>query len=268
MGSFLRSHPERLLFATVLLISACGSSGSGTPAGTGGTTATGGTAGSSGASGSGGGSGGTGATGGTAGLGGSAGAGGAAGQSGAAGSGPAIDYTNCATSADCGPNGTCQILVATVAGYSKTSPVGVCTYPIVEATACLGSPLDECCKSADCATGKCVKYPPNPECPDPDPPTPHNVCTAGGCGGCGGSINYCIPAGGWGYNQSTCLSGSCWEDAMCETFEPGSKCLPVFDACGKAKSIACVLPVIGCQRPSDCPAGKTCTIESGVALCK
>jgi hypothetical protein len=54
---------------------------------------------------------------------------------------------------------------------------------------------------------------------------------------------------------------------MCDDTEPTSKCLPVFDDCGKAKAIACVPPVIGCQRQSDCPAGKTCELVQGVSLC-
>jgi hypothetical protein len=262
MDSSWHFHRELVLIAAVGLLSACSSSGSGTPA-TGGTTSSGGSAGLAGSAGAA--QGGTGASGGSAGAGAVGGTGGAlggasgaAGQSGAAGSGggTAIDYTNCKTSDEC-PGGSCQPLIATVAGYQKASPIGACTYPIEEATACLGSPLDECCISADCTSGKCVKFPPNPECPDPSPPTPHNVCTQNNCA-CSYTTSYCIPAGAWGYKESACLQGHCWQDSTCEGYEPGSKCLPVFDPCGKALAIACVPPVIGCQRQSDCPAGKVC----------
>lgn len=246
---------ERTSVVAVLLLAAGCSSGSGTSSGTGGTTAFGGSGGTVGS----GGNGGSAAASSGGGGGGNAGSGGTA--------GPTADLKNCKTAADC-PGGTCQILNATVAGYTKGSPIGACVYPIVEATECLGSPLDECCKTADCTGGKCVLFPPNPECPDPDPPTPHNVCTAGSCTGCApNGTEFCIPAGAWGYKQSQCLKGWCFQNDSCESLEPGSKCLPVFDACGKASAIACVPPVIGCQKPSDCPSGKSCKVTQGVAIC-
>jgi hypothetical protein len=88
-----------------------------------------------------------------------------------------------------------------------------------------------------------------------------------GAGSCSGSIQYRLPAGGWGYKQQTCVQGHCFTNTTCENYEPGSKCGPVFDACGGVLAIACIPPVLGCQRPSDCSGGKTCQIDSGIALC-
>lgn len=235
------THRVLALALTVSLGCACGGSTESNAAG-------GGTAGS----------GGTSATGGSAGSGASAATGGTAGTGGTGGK-PGKNSGDCDTDADC-PGGKCVELMP--GGYR------VCQFPVQEATACQSpsTPMDQCCKSSDCATGKCYAFPVTPYCGGVMP-VDHNVCASDGCEL--GKIcpvgnettGMCMPAGAYGYAVSGCVLQNCTHDTDCNA-EPGGVCVPVENpCCGQPQGFFCSYPSDGCKKQSDCKPGQSCQPE-------
>ena len=154
----------------------------------------------------------------------------------------------------------------------ELSPGGfrVCKYPVAEATAC-GSPrsgFDQCCTTADCATGRCYAFPITPYCGGAAP-IPHNSCADDSCrsnADCAGT-SVCAPAGALGNKTAQCLTGSCLRDTDC-TAEPGGICAPVKNTCCAAtRGLFCVYPKTGCREDRDCPSGH-CEIMAGRGVCQ
>ncbi|MFO0551407.1 MAG: hypothetical protein U0271_23655 [Polyangiaceae bacterium] len=213
--------------ALALVVAACGDDGTG-----------GSGAGATGAGGHGGG-----ATGG-GGVGGAGGSvqGGAGGTGGSGGSVDPYDLSECGDDTDC-PGGTC---VAINAGYR------VCQLPVVEATMCSKSGLDECCSTAECINGGvCVAGPAFPFCGGAVPDM-HNVCAIDQCANnadCGDQA-VCVPPGTVGNKARMCVYAECF--ATC-----GQKSLR---ACALVRDSCCGAPdgffcINDCHVDADCPGG-------------
>lgn len=167
---------------------------------------------------------------------------------------------DCTTSAECN-GGTCVEL--TPGGYR------VCVNPVSEATACQNpqNEFDECCKSSDCASGKCYAFPATPYCGGAQP-IEHNVCASNGCEegvACtldGGGAGACMPAGAFGYKVASCISVGCLKDTDC-TKESGGRCALIDNpCCGSPIGLFCTYPSNACAKQSDCPDGQHCGVSA------
>lgn len=182
---------------------------------------------------------------------------GGSGGDGAGGTAPQAG--DCKTDAECN-GGTC--VEVTAGGYK------ICLSAPLEALSCTpGTPVpDECCTSADCASGKCYDNSQLPYCGGPFP-APYNTCVSDACQGdadCGAQ-QICAPAGAWHHPNRFCVAAYCRTNADC----PGGACLPITEiCCGTPQGFACVYPG-GCSKDEDCgPSGEShCAIEDGKGQC-
>ena len=180
-------------------------------------------------------------------------------DAGAADSGAAPNSGDCRTSSDC-PGGTCVELAA--GGFR------ICRLPPVEATACLspGAP-DDCCKTSDCATGKCFETPIAPFCAGVQM-QPHNVCASDACKtakDCSAG-ELCAPAGVLGFKVARCMPASCVYDSDC-TDSAGGRCAPVQNpCCGSTMGLLCVYPG-ACRSSADCASGSYCAQDGKRSKC-
>jgi hypothetical protein len=165
---------------------------------------------------------------------------------------------DCATDADC-PGGHCIPIVP--GGFH------VCAYPPVEATSCDPSHgVDQCCSTAECATGTCYLSPMS-HCGGLIR-LPQNECMTDECqtdADCG-TDQACVPAGTIG-PVKTCIDASCHTDADC-TDEAGGHCvLSGNPCCHVFDTLVCTYPSDGCRASSDCAPGDHCELDSGRARC-
>jgi hypothetical protein len=162
--------------------------------------------------------------------------------------GSGMNFGDCATNADCPPNGTCV----------EVAPGGfrLCQFPVAEATMC-DSPNDACCTSADCMMpDKCYAGPLMPSCQGIQP-APKNVCASDTCLSsvdCEGKAA-CMPQGTVGNAVAGCLPAACLHDTDCVA-HAGGICATVKEpCCGTVAGLFCVYPTISCRTSNDCPGG-------------
>ena len=139
---------------------------------------------------------------------------------------------------------------------------------------CTGGPVDdECCVTADCATGACYPFASLPYCGGVQP-ADYNVCATDACSAdadCGASPPaLCAPPGAFGNPVRGCVAAFCKTNADC-TKAPGGYCAPISNPCCQTPlGLACVYAG-GCRSDSDCASDGSmhCEVDSaaGEAVC-
>ena len=150
----------------------------------------------------------------------------------------------------------------------------MCALMPKEATVCAGSALDECCSTANCATGQCFRQPaiPTQACNTNVPVLDNNVCVVDQCtqdADCGSGALVCVTRGVLGNAVNACVPAACRTDADCVA-SPGGTCAPVKGpCCNSVAGLFCVYPDHGCRSSADCDAGSYCDPNevTGVAEC-
>lgn len=168
------------------------------------------------------------------------------------GGGPNLDKSECDGPEDC-PGGECVDING--GGYHA------CKYPVVEATMCTGSVLDECCDTSECITGKCLAAPLEPYCGGPQPAM-YNACGVDQCltnADCTDGV--CVPAGVVGNQVAMCVPAMCF-GTVCGQ-ESLSSCALVRDPCCNGPAGFICIEEDGCQSNADCPGGYC---EQGVCM--
>lgn len=159
--------------------------------------------------------------------------------------GDPYDKSECDSAADC-PGGAC---VEVNLGYR------ICQYLPVEATACPGSGLDECCDSSACANGeKCFAAPLVPFCGGVQV-EPHNECGADRCttdDDCDEGV--CMPAGTVGNAVAMCVSAACG-GLLCGQESLSSCALVREPCCNGPLGFMCIDQSTGCQNNAECDEG-------------
>jgi hypothetical protein len=241
----VHSTTKILCLAGAVLAAACGGNVAVDGTGTGGKTGAGGSSSSSSSSTS------------TSGTGTSTGTGTGT-SSGTSGGAPLCD---CKSAADCAGK---PCVALTPGGYM------VCEAPPPEATKCAPPgtlPMDQCCASADCKTGKCYLSTSLPQCSGPAMAT-YNECVSDACATDADCKNgtlpqICTPAGAFGFATRQCLAAYCHTDADCGA-KAGGHCATVSQpCCSTPGGLACVYPG-GCQKDTDCASdgSKHCQIDA------
>ena len=130
---------------------------------------------------------------------------------------------------------------------------GVCRAAPARATACTGSPLDQCCDDGACGAGACVEGPLF-HCGGARPQVA-NLCLEDACASdadCRGAKDLCIPAGVFGEPVAVCVAGDCRLDADC-TASAGGECNPFFDPCNRRLvGFFCAYATSECRGDLDC----------------
>ncbi|HVY25220.1 MAG TPA: hypothetical protein VHB79_01660 [Polyangiaceae bacterium] len=193
--------------------------------------------------------------------------GGSGGMAGTAGTRSFAPDLGCSSDMDCSNDQVCR-------KYTPDGP-SECVSAPAPATSCLtpDNPRNECCSSADCASGACFSQ----------------VVGAGVACGLGGfdQLNQCssdrcqtdgdcvegeiCAAAGLGSPVRHCIAAACRSDADC-TAAPGGACVAFREGCcttysPRAQQLACVYASDGCQKAEDCPSGQVCVVDSGRARC-
>jgi hypothetical protein len=162
------------------------------------------------------------------------------------GGGSDLDESECDGNEDC-PGGAC---IDINGGYKA------CQYPVIEATMCTGSMLDQCCDSSECMNGQaCYEAPILPYCGGPQPEI-YNACAIDQCASnddCPAGV--CVPAGVVvGNKVAMCVMAQCFGTTCGQ--ESLSSCALVREpCCGGPAGFLCIDETTGCQTNDDCPGG-------------